>query len=251
MAQQIAHVIARDLPGGAELARAPTARNPNTQYDASWCGNCHKPEYDAWQQSAHAHAAQDTMVQVRDGRRAAAARHAVLAAVRGLPRSREPAVGRQLARLGPRHHLPRLPRRDAPHPRRRQLGHRGDVARLDAVAPAAGVGSRSTYLKTPDFCARCHQQFVPGTGIVAIDTLGEWQASPFSAATGRPTTCVDCHMPDNGSGHARPLGARAATCTSRRPFDEPDFATTVGKKLSIGDPALGVGRGRRGARRSS
>jgi hypothetical protein len=110
-----------------------------------------------------------------------------------------------------------------------------------------------SYLKTPDFCAGCHQQFVPGTGILGINTLGEWQSSPFASVAHAPvadagaggeagavltsgastagTSCVDCHMPDDGSGthdHSAPGG----NVYIAQAFNEPDFATTVGKKLS-------------------
>jgi hypothetical protein len=92
------------------------------------------------------------------------------------------------------------------------------------------AGQSLESLKTPDFCASCHQQFVPGTGIVAIDTLGEWHRSGYAAGT-QPTTCVDCHMPDQGGGtrdHSIPGGNVYIAQT----FGETDFAATVGKKLS-------------------
>ena len=47
MAQQIAQVIARDLPVGPSWLVAD-GTNPVTQYDEQWCGNCHAPEYAAW-----------------------------------------------------------------------------------------------------------------------------------------------------------------------------------------------------------
>ena len=53
MAQQLAYVVARDLPWG-RAGSWRTAR-PVTQYDEQWCGNCHAAEYAAWQHSAHAH----------------------------------------------------------------------------------------------------------------------------------------------------------------------------------------------------
>jgi DNA-binding beta-propeller fold protein YncE len=66
MAQRIARVIARDLPKGPSWQLAPGAK-PALDYDAAWCGNCHMPEYTAWQKSAHAHAAQDKMVKYGAG----------------------------------------------------------------------------------------------------------------------------------------------------------------------------------------
>jgi hypothetical protein len=63
-------------------------------------------------------------------------------------------------------------------------------------------------LRKPEFCGGCHQQFVPGTGILAITTLTEWQHGPFgpSAAPSAPgagkgtQSCVDCHAPTDGNG---------------------------------------------------
>src|SRR5262249_17428513 len=80
------------------------------------------------------------------------------------------------------------------------------------------------YLKSPDFCAACHQQFVPGTGMKAIDTLGEFHQAQEGS------TCVDCHMPDDGTGvhdHSAPGG----NVYVAQAFNEPDFATTVQQKL--------------------
>jgi hypothetical protein len=46
-------------------------------------------------------------------------------------------------------------------------------------------------LTQPEFCGGCHQQFVPGAGLVALSTLTEYQGGPYSAVGER---CVDCHM---------------------------------------------------------
>jgi hypothetical protein len=49
-------------------------------------------------------------------------------------------------------------------------------------------------LRQPEFCGGCHRQFVPGTGLTAIGTLDEYQASSFAGTT----LCVDCHMTKAG-----------------------------------------------------
>jgi DNA-binding beta-propeller fold protein YncE len=235
MAQQIAQVIARDLPVGPSWLVAE-GTNPVTQYDEQWCGNCHAPEYAAWQLSAHAHAAKDTMVLFGMGAEQK---------LRGTQYSRQCAgchdpvslrlgdsslsSGRGITCLGC-HDVTRLIR----------AGGNSDLEATthDWTQEHLQRASASlAALKTPDFCAGCHQQFVPGTGLQAINTLGEWQSSPYaipatpsSAGTPGTTTCVDCHMADNGSGthdHSAPGGNVYIAQT----FNEPDFATTVGKKL--------------------
>ncbi|HEY8090849.1 MAG TPA: multiheme c-type cytochrome, partial [Polyangiaceae bacterium] len=227
MAQQIARVVARDLPAGPSWLVAE-ASNPVTQYDASWCGNCHAPEYAAWQKSAHAHSAQDSMVLYGMG---------IEQKLRGPQYSRQCAgchdpvslrsgdgtltSGRGITCLGC-HDVTRLIR----------AGGNSDMEATShdwTQSHLARAGASLDYLKTPDFCASCHQQFVPGTGIVAIDTLGEWHASPFGSAAST-TTCVGCHMPDLGGGthdHAAPGG----NVYIAQAFGETDFAKTVGKNL--------------------
>jgi hypothetical protein len=46
-------------------------------------------------------------------------------------------------------------------------------------------------LRDPQFCAGCHQQFVPGNGLGAITTYTEYAAGPYAA---EGTRCIDCHM---------------------------------------------------------
>jgi hypothetical protein len=53
-------------------------------------------------------------------------------------------------------------------------------------------------LRQPEFCGGCHQQFVPGTGLVAIGTLDEYHQGPYAGRM----LCVDCHMPKDGHGLA-------------------------------------------------
>ncbi|MGD0526779.1 MAG: multiheme c-type cytochrome [Polyangiaceae bacterium] len=254
MAQETAYVVARDLPVGPSWLVAEGG-NPVTQYDEQWCGNCHAPEYAAWQLSAHAHSAADTMVLFVMG---------VEQKNRGPQYSKQCAgchdpvslrlgdsslsSGRGITCLGC-HDVTRLIR----------AGGNSDMEATshdwtqDHLARAA---ASLTALKSPDFCAGCHEQFVPGTGLPAIGTLTEWQGSPFAVAAtpadagadaasgeappfialtsvGTPgtTTCVDCHMPDNGSGthdHSVPGGNVYIAQT----FNETAFATTVGNKLS-------------------
>ena len=251
MAQQIAQVIKRDLPVGPSWLLADGA-SPNLQYDADWCGNCHKPEYAAWQKSAHAHSAKDTMVLYGMG---------VEQKLRGAQYSRQCAgchdpvsvragdgtmtSGRGITCLGC-HDVTRLIR----------AGGNSDMEATthDWTQDHLTRASASlATLRTPDFCAGCHQQFVPGTGVLGIDTLGEWHSSSFAtpptpadagAGDGSApptvlpttngagtTTCVDCHMPDDGTGthdHAAPGG----NVYMAQAFGEPDFAATVGKKLA-------------------
>jgi len=255
MAQQIAQVIARDLPVGPSWLVADGA-NPVLKYDEQWCGNCHAPEYAAWQLSAHAHSAQDTMVLFGMG---------VEQKLRGTQYSRQCAgchdpvslrsgdsslsSGRGITCLGC-HDVTRLIRAGG-NSDMEATSHDWTQDHLQRASASLAT------LKTPDFCASCHQQFVPGTGMPAISTLTEWQSSPYAipatpadagadaepgaapgsflalSSGGSPgtTTCVDCHMPDNGSGthdHSAPGG----NVYVAQAFNEASFATTVGKKLS-------------------
>jgi hypothetical protein len=226
MAQQLAMVIAKDLPVGPSWLLAQDG-GPNTTYDGAWCGQCHRPEYLAWKKSAHAHAAQDTMVKFGMG---------VEQSLRGTQYSRQCAgchdpvslrggdsslaSGRGITCLAC-HDVTRLIR----------AGGNSDVEATShdwAQEHLARASQSLETLKTPDFCAGCHQQFVPGAGFVAINTGGEYAAS---ADGGTAATCVDCHMADDGSGthdHSAPGGNVYLAQT----FDDAGFAATVGQKLS-------------------
>jgi DNA-binding beta-propeller fold protein YncE len=249
MAQQIARVVERDLPAGPSW-QINLGGAPNTAYDADWCGKCHQAEYKAWQKSAHAHSAQDAMVKYGMG---------VEQQLRGQQYSRQCAgchdpvslragdgsmkSGRGITCLGC-HDVTRLIRAGG-NSDMEATSH--DWTQVHLQRASASLA----YLKSPEFCAVCHQQFVPGTGILGIDTLGEWQSSPFASTAGLgveddggsgspllsghggtgSTTCVDCHMPDDGTGthdHAAPGG----NVYVAQAFGENDFAATVGQKLS-------------------
>jgi DNA-binding beta-propeller fold protein YncE len=258
MAQQLAYVVARDLPlGPSWLVAEPGAGGvdggamPNESYDGAWCGNCHMPEYQAWQNSAHAHSAADVMVKFG---------LSVEQQLRGQQYSRQCGgchdpvsmrlgdtsftSGRGITCLGC-HDVTRLIR----------AGGNSDFETTvhdwtqDHLARAS---ASLAYLETPDFCSTCHQQFVPGNGIAAISTLSEWQGSPYavgsnmdagdaggssfapayasSGATPGTTLCVDCHMTDNGSGthdHSFP-GGNVYVATQ---FNETDFEATDTKNI--------------------
>jgi hypothetical protein len=75
----------------------------------------------------------------------------------------------------------------------------------------------------------CHQQFVPGDGIVAISTMHEWQTSPFAASD---TKCVDCHVPDTGDGYTHDHAMPGGNVYVAKQFGEADFASKVQTKLS-------------------
>jgi hypothetical protein len=53
-------------------------------------------------------------------------------------------------------------------------------------------------LRQPEFCGGCHQQFVPGGGLISIGTLAEYEASSYPPGT----RCVDCHAVRDSSGVA-------------------------------------------------
>ncbi len=225
MAQQLAQVVAKNLPVGPSWL-LPDAPAPDVSYDTSWCGKCHPSEYKAWTQSAHAHAAADPMVRYGSTveqqlvgtqySRQCAGCHDPVSVRLG---DTSLASGRGITCLGC-HDVTRLLR----------AGGNGDMEAVshdwttDHIQRAA---DSLAYLKTVDFCAVCHQQFVPGNGISGIATLTEWKASPFAPGT----SCVDCHVTEVSPGvhdHSMPGG----NVYVAQQFGETAFAQTVAAKLA-------------------
>jgi hypothetical protein len=191
MAQQLAAVVARDLPNQPSWEHAQDV--PVASWDASFCGSakCHPTEYAAWSASVHAHAADDRMV------------------------TRCEALEAQLKTLCEGCHDPIVARAAQPqfhgvtclgcHDVERELraGGNGDlvtVAHADwnRDHKARALASLDT-LREPQFCAGCHEQFVPGNGLSAIATYAEYAAGPYAAAG---TRCIDCHMRRDADGVA-------------------------------------------------
>ena len=206
MAAQISTAIKRDLPLGPSWL-LPPGDMPNTAYDTSWCGNCHQPQYAAWQKSVHAHAGEDPMVL-----------HGVTV--------EQKIQGPQYSRLCAGCHQPVQARLgDTAFSTKNGITCLGchDTTRLIAAGGNAdsetrahdwtkdhkawGLASLET-LRKPEFCGTCHQQFVPATGLEAITTLSEHQHSP-AVVSGPSSRCVDCHMGLDANGvadHSAPGG---------------------------------------------
>lgn len=242
-AARLAKVIARDLPLAPSWLLDAT-RAPNTSYDAEWCGNCHADEYAAWKKSAHAHAAADPMVKYGMG---------VEQQLRGNQYSRQCAgchdpvslrggdstlsTNRGITCLGC-HDASRLIR----------AGGNADLQTSShdwTASHKARASADLERLRSAAFCAGCHQQFVPGTGLVALSTFGEWSKSAYAgiapppmgdggmmeAGAPPPTTpCVDCHMPKkNGiADHSAP-GGNVYLATK---FADAAFVDVLKKNLS-------------------
>jgi len=62
-------------------------------------------------------------------------------------------------------------------------------------------------LSEPKFCSKCHDHMHPLTGEYYRETYAEWKGSP-AAKDG--TTCVDCHMKEQGGDKKRYHGQNAA-----------------------------------------
>ncbi|HEY8040892.1 MAG TPA: multiheme c-type cytochrome [Polyangiaceae bacterium] len=196
MAQQLARVVARDLPGQPTWL-SETGGPPNLAWDTTFCGGCHPTEYAAWSGSVHAHAGEDPMLLYDVGVEQGIAGSAFTQVCVGChdpvgARSRDYSLksGRGVTCIGC-HDVEREIR----------AGGNGDLqsAAHDWTQDHKARGLASLVrLRQPEFCGGCHQQFVPGTGLIAIGTLDEYHASPFAPAT----LCVDCHMPKDASGHA-------------------------------------------------
>ena len=245
MAAQVGKVFSETLPLGPTWL-LPDTTKPNVTYDTQWCGQCHPNEYAAWQKSAHAHAGLDPMVRFgaeveakNNGnqypRLCAGCHDPVSSAVGDTSLS----SGRGITCLGC-HDTERLI----------QAGGNADLQTTGydwTVAHKARATAGLATIRDPSFCGGCHQQFVPGTGMVAIDTLHEWQGSPFAggtggffapdagpdaaAATGPISRCIDCHAHEGANGvadHSMPGGnvymASAIT-------QDPTMAATVTANL--------------------
>jgi DNA-binding beta-propeller fold protein YncE len=187
-ALQIGQVIAQDLSNGPTWLHSDGKPSPDS--DAAFCGNCHKPEYEAWQQSVHAHSAEDPLF------------------VYGVGVERD-LVGQPFTRLCYGCHDPVSTRIGDSAPRQvtclgchdvEQAIRAGGNGDLVAAAYDWNTDHKDRALasledlRKPEFCGGCHQQFVPGTGLVTIGTLGEYHSSAYPTAD-PAIRCVDCHMP--------------------------------------------------------
>lgn len=191
MAQQLAAVVARDLPLQPTWTKE-VGGLPNLAWDTQYCGGCHPAEYADWQVSVHAHSGVDPMVTYCVG-------------------VEESVAGPQFGRLCAGCHDP-VGARTGDYSFQTKRGvtcigchdvelalQVGGNAGLEATPhdwstdhKAWGLASLEK-LRQPTFCGGCHEQFVPGTGLSVISTTDEYTAGPYSGQT----LCVDCHMPKN------------------------------------------------------
>jgi hypothetical protein len=200
MAQQLARVVARDLPAGPTW-QPPSRPPPDPSIDTAYCGtsSCHPTEYAEWQASVHAQAAADPMMLFCLG-------------VETTPPQGAP----QFSRLCAGCHDPvsmRLGDSSLTSGRgvtclgchdvtlEIRAGGNGD---LGATTHTDWTGDHTARaqaslatLRQPEFCGGCHRQFVPGTGLLSISTLDEFEAYPSASVE----VCVDCHMPQDSQGH--------------------------------------------------
>jgi hypothetical protein len=205
MAVALARVIARDLPIGPSWLLDTSGKKPDTNYDAQWCGGCHQQEYEAWSKSVHAKSADDPMMLFCAG---------VEKDLRGAPITRhcagchDPVTARLGdTSLGSKRGITCLGCHDVTRTIRA-----GGNADLEAAGHDWTSGHREwaqaslEKLRDPKFCGGCHEQFVPGTGMLpTFSTLTEWQGSPYAEPGG--SRCVDCHVPvKNGIADHRMIG---------------------------------------------
>jgi DNA-binding beta-propeller fold protein YncE len=193
MARQLAAVVARDLPSQPTWTRQ-VGGAPNLAWDTDYCGGCHTAEYAAWKVSVHAHAGEDPMMLYCNG-------------------VEQGAAGPQFGRLCAGCHDPVGARTgDSSFQTKRgvtclgchdvtqplQAGGNGDLEATPhdwSTDHKAWALASLEKLRQPTFCAGCHEQFVPGTGLTEISTIAEYEAGPYAGKT----LCVDCHMPKSGS----------------------------------------------------
>ena len=205
IARDLARVVARDMPQapswllqGKRAAELPAATS--TEASAAYCGTCHAEQYETWKRSAHAHAGEDPFVIYSAGLEA---KRAGDASVRHCKGCHDP----NGLRLG----TPSLEKGQGVtctscHDVRAAIraGGNGDLVSTPrdwAKEHKNEASAQLPFLRSATFCAGCHQSFVPGTGLLSIDTLNEWKASPYGPHDGRPgTQCTSCHMSKLESG---------------------------------------------------
>jgi DNA-binding beta-propeller fold protein YncE len=196
MAQQLARVIAHDLPRGPTWLLS-SGGTPNLTWDAQFCGHCHQAEYEAWTKSLHAHAAEDPMVLYGLGveQRLAGAQYPRLCAGCHDPVSARAGDVSFQAKRG----ITCMGCHDVA--REIRAGGNGDLEATvhDWTADHKAWALASLdKLRQPEFCGGCHQQFVPGTALGAISTLDEYHASQYAGTL----RCIDCHMSKGANGVA-------------------------------------------------
>ncbi|HEY1697811.1 MAG TPA: cytochrome c3 family protein [Polyangiaceae bacterium] len=189
MAQRLAAVVARDLAVQPAWTRE-VGGVPNTAWDAEYCGSCHPSEYAAWKTSVHAHAGEDPMMLYCSGNEQG---------IVGPPFGKlcvgcHDPVGARTGdfSLQAKRGVTCIGCHDVTLPL--QSGGNGGLQATPhdwSVDHKAWAEASLATLRQPTFCEGCHQQFVPGTGLLAIDTLGEYDRGPYAGQT----LCVDCHMP--------------------------------------------------------
>ena len=205
VSRDLARIVQRDMPHAPSwVLQAPLDASVSPQYstqaDAAWCGTCHKTQFDAWRRSAHSHAGEDPFVQFaadEEGKRG----------------------GDASIRLCFGCHDPNGLRLGAPSVKSgqgvtctschdvRSLIQAGGNADLRS-APRdwnqdhkEAASAQLPLLRTAQFCAGCHQSFVPGGGLLFIATLDEWNASPYAPHDGNAgTPCQACHLPKQDDG---------------------------------------------------
>jgi nitrate/TMAO reductase-like tetraheme cytochrome c subunit len=108
------------------------------------------------------------------------------------------------------------------------------------VRHSSFVSRQHDLIRTPEFCASCHEATNPTTGLPVMTTYSEWQRSHFN--TGDPvttTTCQGCHFADGRHGKLRPEDLKAAA----RIEILPPLEKTPGKELELKVRVSNVGAG--------
>lgn len=171
------------------------------------CGACHEREYEGWNVSAHARADKsETFTALLEsapktgsgwGERSCFACHSPLASAADSSDGVSCEVCHFVESVG------NIGNGDF------ALSSDGVVrAPLGVEAPHPSVAS--DLLTDSLFCAACHEQYHPVTGVLLQSTYSEWLASP---AASEGIGCQDCHMHDgDGTGHqfSASTGAKAA-----------------------------------------
>ena len=233
IARDLARLVQRDMPHGPSWilqnkTDSSIPKETSIGADAAYCGSCHKEELETWKRSAHSHAGEDPFVGFAADAEAKAGGPSAIRHCQGCHDPNGVRLGNPSLKTGQGvtctscHDVSSLI----------EAGGNADLRSTprDWAMPHA-KDSNLPLLRSAEFCAGCHESFVPGDGLVFIDTLNEWKASPFGPHDGKAgKACVSCHMQPLPSG-AHDHGVVGGNLALAARFPTPGWADSITANL--------------------